>query len=358
MKKRHPHKNIPKGCIEEEQGQDGFYGAVSHLIKKKPSTRWSQINGSLKPRLFDLVPLSKKHSWTPLLYNEDVRLFSFRCELQKNSEQAFRNTDGDLMYFCHEGKGTVLTEYGLLSYNESQYVCIPKCLTHIFLPEKSSSFFVIENLKGHYKQPSRGVLGRNGLYDPESLIKPDLDKLYEYLNKNNITLKQIQIKRQNEKTNFIYDDGIFDVTEWKGDLFPYTLDMKDIMPIMSHRVHLPPSVHTTFVAQGFIICSFLPRPLEQDEDALKVPFYHQNTDYDEVLFYHKGDFFSRDNLHANMISYHPAGFPHGPHPKAVENIKNKKETNEYAVMVDSRRPLKVSQDIKSVEFKSYWESWK
>lgn len=356
--KRQPHKNIPKGHFEEEQGQGGFYGSASHLIRKKPSTRWSKIEGSLKPRMFDLVPLSKKMNWTSLLYNEDVRLHFFQCEVQKKPEQAFRNADGDLMYFCHEGEGSLLTEYGLLSYNESQYICVPKCLTHVFISEKPSSFLVIESLKGHYRQPDRGILGRHALYDSESLIKPDLDKLYDYLNKKNLTLKKIQVKKQNEETSFFYNEGIFDVTEWKGDLFPYTLDMKDIMPVMSHRVHLPPSVHTTFVSEGFIVCSFLPRPLEQDADALKVPFYHQNTDYDEVLFYHKGDFFSRDNLHANMMSYHPAGFPHGPHPKALKSIEDKTQTNEYAVMLDTRRPLKMEKEIGSLELKSYWESWK
>ena len=69
----------------------------------------------------------------------------------------------------------------------------------------------------------------------------------------------------------------------------------------------------------------LPRPLEEEKDALKVPFYHQNIDYDEVLFYHDGDFFSRDNLHAGMMTFHPAGFPHGPHPKAIEKIDQKRE---------------------------------
>ena len=130
------------------------------------------------------------------------------------------------------------------------------------------------------------------------------------------------------------------------------------MPVMSHRVHLPPSVHTTFLTDDFIVCSFLPRPLEQDEDALKVPFYHQNTDYDEVIFYHDGDFFSRDNLHAGMMSLHPAGFPHGPHPKAIKAAKEKTFTSEYAVMLDSKQPLKQAEDLKALEVKNYWKSWK
>jgi homogentisate 1,2-dioxygenase len=151
---------------------------------------------------------------------------------------------------------------------------------------------------------------------------------------------------------------VFDVVGWKGDLFPFILHIDDLMPLMSHRAHLPPSAHTTFVADGFVVCTFLPRPLESDADALKVPFYHQNMDYDEVLFYHDGDFFSRDNLHAGMITFHPAGFPHGPHPKAVMKSKGRTFTDEKAVMVDTRFPLKVAPILDSVEVKSYWESWK
>jgi homogentisate 1,2-dioxygenase len=111
------------------------------------------------------------------------------------------------------------------------------------------------------------------------------------------------------------------------------------------------------VAPNFVVCSFVPRPIESDEDALKVPFYHQNIDYDEVLFYHNGDFFSRANLHSGMMSFHPAGFPHGPHPKAFEKIKEITFTSEYAVMVDTRHPLKRDPAMDPLELADYWKSW-
>ena len=107
-----------------------------------------------------------------------------------------------------------------------------------------------------------------------------------------------------------------------------------------------------------MVCSFLPRPLETDEDALKVPFYHQNIDYDEVLFYHAGDFFSRANLHPGMMSFHPAGFPHGPHPKAIDKIKGKTKTDEYAVMIDSRWPLNREPSLEKIELPEYYLSWR
>lgn len=356
MKKRQPHKNIPKDHFEEEQGQGGFYGPVSHLIRKQPSTRWTHIEGNLKPRLFDLPKINQgKECWEKLLYNDFLNIYFYRCE--ESPQTAFRSGDGDLLCFCHEGEGVLLTEYGLLNYFAGQYILIPKCFTHVFIPKKPSRFFIVESLKSHFREPDRGLLGRHGLYAGSSLVRPDLKALHNYLKEQNLKFKEVAVFRQNEVTHFTYNDCIFDVTEWQGDLFPFTLDMKDIMPVMSHRVHLPPSVHTTFVTNDFIICSFLPRPLERDKNALKVPFYHQNTDYDEVLFYHKGDFFSRDNLEAGMMSLHPAGFPHGPHPKALEAIKGKTHTNEWAVMLDSKHPLKWTKNLSSVEVKSYWKSW-
>ena len=355
MKKRQPHKNIPKGCFEEEQGQEGFYGSVSHLIRKNPSTNWTHIEGNLKPRLFDLQKINSTESWKKLLYNDYLTTYFFQCE--KATKELFRNANGDLMFFCHKGKGKVLTEYGLLNYHKGQYILIPKSMAYVFYPDSSSLFFVMESLQSHFREPERGLLGRHGLYARESLICPNLKALQSFLKENTLEFKTINIYHGEEKSRFFYKECVFNVTDWQGDLFPFTLSMADIMPVMSHRVHLPPSIHSTFLTDSFIVCSFLPRPLEQDKDALKVPFYHQNIDYDEVIFYHAGDFFSRDNLHEGMISFHPAGFPHGPHPNAIKEVKNKTSTSEYAVMLDSKQPLKRDKSLKDIEVKDYWKSW-
>lgn len=353
------HKGIPEGHYEEEQGLKGFYGPVSHLIKPDPSTRWVDIDGPLRPHMFDLVALESSDFWTPLLFNQQVSVnFLEMSPKGALSQVSFRNADGDTIYFCHEGEGILLSEYGVLSFNKGTYVVVPKCLGHTLIPNKKSKFFVIENKGSHFEEPDRGVAGRNALYDTEALKKPNLDQMHELLNKADFEIIQIKVKHRNQFTTFTYESSVYDTVGWKGDLFPYTLHVDDIMPLMSHRSHLPPSAHTTFVARDFVVCTFLPRPLEEDNDALKVPFYHQNIDYDEVLFYHDGDFFSRDNLHAGMMSFHPAGFPHGPHPKAVKNIDSKTRTNEYAVMVDTRWPLEIADQALSVEQKEYWKSWK
>ena len=352
------HKSIPEGHFEEEQGRKGFFGQVSHLIKPQPSTRWIDIQGPLRPHMYDLVKLESSDQWQRIVFNGDVSVYKFKLNIDGNRNlKSFRNADGETLYFCHQGHGKVLTEYGLLKFERGSYVLIPKCVGHTFICESACDFLIIESFHSAYREPDRGMVGRNAFYDPASFGKPDLEALHHELQQIPQKITEIEVKRAGVKTKFIYSENVYDTLGWKGDFFPFTLHIKDMMPLNSHRVHLPPSAHTTFVTQGFVVCTFLPRPLETDPDALKVPFYHQNIDYDEVLFYHAGDFFSRDNLHAGMMSFHPAGFPHGPHPKAVKNVSKKTHTDEVAVMLDTWNPLFVDPVAESVELKDYWKSW-
>lgn len=353
------HKAIPEGYFEEEQGRKGFFGPVSHLIRKNPSTRWKEIQGDLLPRLYDLVKLdATKPRVQRLFYNSDVTILKgYVPKYNKEELLSYRNADGDMMLFCHKGSGKVLTEYGELDFRRGTYIIIPKNIAYTILANEDCDFFMTEAKGSGYEEPARGIVGRHAVYDINAIGKPDLAKQEKTLATLWMPVTKVEIKYNEEKSTYVYPDNFYDVIGWKGDLFPFTLHMDDMMPLMSHRAHLPPSAHTTFVAQGFVICTFLPRPLESDADALKVPFYHQNMDYDEILFYHDGDFFSRDNLHAGMLTYHPAGFPHGPHPKAMEKVKTQTHTKEYAVMVDTRQPLKRDASLEALEVKDYWKSW-
>ncbi len=353
------HKGIPDNHFEEEQGRKGFFGPVSHLIKPQPSTRWKYIEGPLKPHLYDLVEISKHYNqWQRLFYNADAGVYQLWLPKKNPDEiKSFRNADGDTLYFCHKGSGEIFTEYGLLKYSPGQYILMPKCCQHTFITSDETQFLVIESKTSAYKEPDRGMVGRNAFYDPAAFGKPDLDLMQARKKELNLIIKTIEVKRAGALTKFLYEDCVYDTVGWKGDFFPVTLHIHDMMPMLSARVHLPPSAHTTFVASGFVVCTFLPRPLESDADALKVPFYHQNIDFDEVLFYHAGDFFSRDNLHAGMVTLHPAGFPHGPHPKAVQNVHSKTHTDEVAVMIDTLQPLHVDTIMEKVELTNYWQSW-
>lgn len=130
----------------------------------------------------------------------------------------------------------------------------------------------------------------------------------------------------------------------------------------SRRAHadLPPSAHATFVARRFAVCTFCPRPMDMDPAALKVPFFHNNEDdSDEVPFYHRGDFFSRDGVDRGMITFHPCGFARGPHPKALGGMftPRRTATDEYAVMLDTRDALEVGPLPEGVENHANVKSW-
>lgn len=353
------HKGIPDGHFEEEQGRQGFFGPVSHLIKPEPSTRWTNIEGPLRPHLYDAVKMPQMWGhWQRMIYNSEVQIYNYwDKQSSAGAKAAFRNADGETLYFCHKGSGKVLTEYGLLEFRKGSYILIPKCVTHTFHFQEDSNFLVIESRSSSFREPERGMVGRNAFYDAASFGKPDLEALQSFRASHQTNVTMVVVKRDDLMTRFTYGACVYDTVGWKGDYFPVTLHIDNLNPMMSHRVHLPPSTHTTFAARGFVVCTFLPRPLETDADALKVPFYHQNIDYDEVLFYHDGNFFSRDNLHAGMLTLHPAGFAHGPHPKAVANVSTKTHTDEVAVMVDSWQHLHVDPEFAKTEVPEYWQSW-
>lgn len=346
------HKNLPPDTYEEEHGRAGFFSRIAHLTHLNPPTGWIRIEGNLKPRSFDtnklkLVP----NGYYPLLYNEDITL----ALMDQFTEMGYwlRYGEGELIYFVHRGVGLCETNFGPIPYRKGDYIVIPKGMIHRLIPDEHSQFIVIEAYRGEIEQPSRGILGQHALYDPASIFVPDpvaypSEPYREY---------EVRVIRNGEWTRFFYDHHPLDVIGWKGDLFPWRLNIDQILPVNSHRQHLPPPVHTTFVGKGFVICTFLPRPLETDDDAVKVPFYHSNVDYDEVIFYHDGDFFSRDGISQGMITLHPAGFPHGPHPKARVSSQQKVWTDEAAVMVDTTKPLNIHQNLTDVENQDYWKSW-
>lgn len=354
------HVNIPQGTFEEEHGRDGFYGDVSHLYHANPPVNWTRIEGPLKPRAYNCnkLPPVQQLGETPervtVLHNQDVAVQVWRHKTP--FDYFFRNADGDELFFIHRGSGEVQTDYGLMPYTKGDYIVMPKGTTYRFIPTVGEeNFFLLFESKAALKQPERGLLGQHALYDETVIHTPDPHDF----NATSEPKKEweVRVKRQNKITHFYYPFHPMDVVGWKGTLYPWKLNVKDICPVMSHRAHLPPSVHSTFVTEQFVVVTFLPRPLESAEGAVRVPFYHRNIDYDEVLFYHEGDFFSRDNIDAGMITYHPQGFHHGPHAAAFKASWEKLETDEIAVMLDTVNPLHYTSEAEEAEWKEYWKSW-
>ncbi len=348
------HVALPQGTFEEEHGRDGFYGPVSHLYRTHAPTGWSRIEGPLKPRAFHCLTTQPTEpsailDRVPLLYNEDVVVHFARPT--QPMPFYFRNADGDEIYFIHKGSGTIQTDFGPLVFEPGDYLVIPRGTTYRLLPETTDNAFLVIESFSRIRQPERGLMGQHALYDPAVVKTPSPQPIQDD------TEWEVQIKRLNEITSVFYPFNPMDVVGWKGDLTVWQLNIRDFRPVMSHRAHLAPSVHTTFQGQGFVVCSFVPRPLEEDPQAERVPFYHRNIDYDEVLFYHAGNFFSRDGIDAGMITFHPQGIHHGPHPKAVEASRQKTATDEVAVMLDTEKPLRMTEAAQATEWKDYYLSW-
>ena len=217
---------------------------------------------------------------------------------------------------------------------------------------------MIEATNDYYGLPDKAIVGQHAIFDQAVLDSPEINDTY--LQQQDEKPWQVVIKRFNKQSTITYPFNPLDVVGWHGDVSVVRLNWQDIRPLMSHRVHLPPSAHTTFVTRRFVVCTFVPRPMETDPGALKVPFYHNNDDFDEVIFYHLGEFFSRDNIEPGMLTFHPCGFTHGPHPKAyrASSHSTKKETDEVAVMIDTRDGLKIGELMKNVEWQGYIDSWK
>jgi homogentisate 1,2-dioxygenase len=357
---RQAHADLPEGTFERELGKEGFFGPATHMHHAHPPTAWARFEGPLRPRAFDTAKLTDFGSspWQAraLMGNASVQVRFW--EMTQSMEQLVRNADGDELLFVHAGEGHLYCDYGHLEIREGDYVMLPRSTMWRLESPAPMRLLLVEATNSSYQLPDKGLLGPHAIFDPAMLDAPELDEAFRA--QQDESEWDVVIKRGNELTTITYPFNPLDATGWHGDLMPVRINWRDIRPLMSHRYHLPPSAHTTFVAGRFVVCTFVPRPFETDPGALKVPFFHNNDDYDEVLFYHAGEFFSRDNIHPGMMTLHPCGFTHGPHPKALEKAfeQSAPGTNEVAVMIDTRDALHVGEDAAAVEWSGYVDSWK
>jgi homogentisate 1,2-dioxygenase len=363
---RQAHADLPKeGIYEREIGRNGFFGPATHMHHSHAPTGWIDWQGELKPRAFDLNNLvntefqpATSSPWSAplILFNDHCKYRMWHCT--ENMAKLARNADGDELLFVHQGSADFFSDYGHMVLQEGDYVVIPRATMWRIEPQKPLQILMIEATNDSYQLPEKGLVGGHAIFDPAMLDTPLLNETFK-AQQGEIEW-QVEVKRHNQISTITYPFNPLDAIGWHGDLSVVRINWRDIRPLMSHRYHLPPSAHTTFVANRFVICTFVPRPIESDPQALKVPFFHNNDDYDEVLFYHQGNFFSRDNIEQGMVTFHPAGFTHGPHPKAFAAGQQslKTFTDEVAVMLDTRDALHIASAATSVENPNYVDSWK
>jgi homogentisate 1,2-dioxygenase len=359
---RQTHVGIPADLVEEEHGRSAFAGASSHLYRTRPPTAWVEVDGPLRPSAYDLNRLTTPAADDPerasslILYNDDLRIRVARPT--RPASVAVRNGDADEVVFVHHGAGVLQTDYGPLDYAAGDYLVIPKGTTHRWVPDGSLSFlYVVESVDG-VAMPDFGLLGRHAVVDPKVLTTPEpWEQPPPDWTGDGDGRWRVRVQRRGEFTTFVFPFNPFTAVGWAGDLAPFRLHTTDIRPVMSPRYHLPPSVHTTFRCGRFDIATFVPRPFESDPEALRVPFFHANVDNDEVLFYSRGDFFSRKGIGEGWLTLHPGGAPHGPQPGAAERAAELEATTELAVMVECQNPLTVAEEAKAAEDPAYTTSW-
>ena len=166
----------------------------------------------------------------------------------------------------------------------------------------------------------------------------------------------VKVRVRDGYQTYILDYHPFDVVGWDGYVYPWTFSIHDFEPITG-RIHMPPPSHQTFAGPNFVICSFCPRKLDFDPEAVPIPYHHSNLQSEEMLYYVDGSFSSRKGIEIGSVTLHPSGLPHGPHPGLAEKSLGMTETHELAVMCDTFHPLKLTAFAAGLDDGKYMFTW-
>jgi len=371
--KRHTTFDKPEGGIYYEQlfGTEGFHGFSSLLYHvhrptmvqsiKDPvdQTPVAAVDKNIASRMlkgFNLQPKADfLESRTVVLFNNDLNI-TLAAPQQSLTSYFYKNADADEVIFIHQGTGKLRTLVGNIPFSYGDYLVIPRGMIYqIDFDTTENRLFIVESFSP-IVTPKRYRNNFGQLLEHSPFCERDLrgpSELETHDEKGSFTIK---IKKENVLHELTYASHPFDVVGWDGYNFPYAFSIHDFEPITG-RVHQPPPVHQTFEANNFVICSFCPRLYDYHPKAIPAPYNHSNIDSDEVLYYVDGDFMSRNHVEKGYISLHPGGIPHGPHPGAYERSIGQKETAELAVMVDTFRPLKLTQAAVDMQDGDYAYSW-
>jgi homogentisate 1,2-dioxygenase len=373
-RKRHTQFRKPDGSLyaEELMGVEGFSSDSALLYHEHAPTAIvdaiavdepAQVltpNHPLKPRhlkthKLDMGSVDVVTGRQLLMGNDDVRVSYVVAD---NVSPLYRNGAGDELVYVEAGAALVETVFGTLAVGSGDYVVLPTSTTHRWRPrgEEPVRALVVE-ARGHVGPPKRYLAAKGQFLEHAPYCERDLrgpaDPLV--LEGENI---DVLVRHRVGCTRYTYAQHPFDVVGWDGCLYPYAFSIHDFEPITG-RLHQPPPVHQTFEGPGFVVCSFVPRLFDYHPQSIPAPYNHANVDSDEVLFYVGGDFMSRKGagIELGSISLHPSGFVHGPQPGSVEASIGKASTDEYAVMIDTFKPLGLGEAALACEDTGYAWTW-
>lgn len=371
--KRHTTFTKPNGNYYYEQlfGTEGFHGMSSLLYHTHRPTQVKEIGKPIdvRPKIavdnnikammlkgFKVKPVADfLESRKTLLVNSDVHL-GLAAPQQSMADYFYKNSDADEMIFVHKGSGTLKTFMGNIPFEYGDYLIIPRGMIYqIEFDTTENRLLYLESFSPIYF-PKRYKNNFGQLLEHSPFCERDLklpQNLETHDKKGDFTIK---IKKQGIIHPVVYASHPFDVIGWDGFNYPYGFSIHNFEPITG-RVHQPPPVHQTFETDTYVVCSFCPRLYDYHPQAIPAPYNHSNIDSDEVLYYVDGDFMSRNNVEQGDISLHPKGIPHGPAPGAMERSIGQTKTEELAVMVDTFKPLMVTQEALDIDDGKYYKSW-
>lgn len=371
--KRHTQFRKPDGTLYSEQlfSTEGFsddYSLLYHchpptqIIKTEPQQDVSpQVaeEKMLKHRSFEGFHIKPEadflKSRVPVLVNGDCHIV-LASPQQSMTDYFYKNTNADELIFIHEGSGKVLTQYGQLPFSYGDYIILPRgTIYQIHFDTPTNRLFIVESFSP-LRYPKRYMSRFGQLMEHSPYCERDIRPPQDLLTIDQQGDFLIRAKKKGMLYGLHYGTHPFDVVGWDGCCYPYIFSIHDFEPITG-RVHMPPPIHQTFETNSFVVCSFVPRLYDYHPQAIPAPYNHSNIDSDEVIYYVDGDFMSRKSVTRGMITLHPAGIPHGPHPGAVQKSIGAKETKELAVMVDTFRPLMLTKQALDIENQGYVMSW-
>ena len=353
---------------EELVSREGFSSIYSNLYHLKMPTRVSKL-GKLHP--FKIKKIKNKHQARhiqtqnipnngdiiydriPLLFNEDVIIH--KAHINQSMDNFYRNAHYDEIIYVQSGSGNLFTNFGQLSIKMGDYIVIPRGVIWQLTIDNDMRCLVIES-KSPIETPRRyrnnfGQLLEHSPFCERDIKIPDLldpiDKEGSF---------KVDVRTNAGLQEMFYAHHPFDLVGWDGYYFPWVFNINDFEPITG-SIHQPPPVHQTFTSKGFVVCSFVSRMFDYHKDAIPAPYPHSNVDSDEVIFYSQGDFMSRKGIGLESITHHPMGLPHGPQPGRYEESIGKKKTEELAVMVDTFKPLNITENSVKIEDDKYYLSW-
>ncbi|HEX4851663.1 MAG TPA: homogentisate 1,2-dioxygenase [Puia sp.] len=371
--KRHTQFRKKDGTLYAEElfSTEGFSNDYSLLYHSHPPTEIIQTDTPssvvpavaeekmLKHRSFEGFNIKPQkdflQSRRPILVNQDIQI-SLAAPQQSMEGYFYKNADADELLFVHEGSGSLKTNYGEIPFGYGDYLVIPRgTIYQIEFKDANNRLFIVESLSP-IRFPKKYLSKYGQLMEHSPYCERDIRPP-----QNLVTIDQkgdflIQTKKKGNLYGIHYGHHPFDVVGWDGCCYPFAFSIHDFEPITG-RVHQPPPVHLTFEGNNFVVCSFCPRMFDYHPQSIPAPYNHSNIDSDELLYYVDGDFMSRKNVTRGMITLHPGGIPHGPHPGAVERSIGAKETKELAVMVDTFHPLMLTKDALEIENPNYVMSW-